>query len=137
LKEIEAVPGTSAVSVAHPLLGKYVFSCEGDVPLLFTENETNHEKLFPGQKQKNESQYVKDGINDCIVLGKQHAVNCKNQGTKVAAHYQINVGAGQTKVIRVRLSNSSPEQNGKLFGKRFEEVFADRLREADEFYKSI
>src|SRR6201987_2170332 len=40
LKEIEAVAGTSAVSVAHPLLGKYIFSCEGDVPLLFTENET-------------------------------------------------------------------------------------------------
>ena len=53
----------------HPKLGEFLFSCEGDVPLLFTENETNHEKLFPGQK--NESPYVKDGINDFVVQGNQ------------------------------------------------------------------
>jgi hypothetical protein len=56
------------VSVAHSKLGEFVLSCEGDVPLLFTENETNHERLFPG-RQKNESPYVKDGINDCVVQG--------------------------------------------------------------------
>ena len=118
-----------------PLLGEFILSCEGDVPLLFTENETNHERLFPGQK--NESPYVKDGINDCVVQGNQGAVNPGKQGTKVAAHYQVNVGAGQTKVIRLRLSKSSPDQKGKPFGKQFDEVFADRLREADEFYKSV
>jgi hypothetical protein len=105
------------------------------VPLLFTENETNHERLFPGQK--NESRYVKDGINNCVVQGKQDVVNREKQGTKVAAHYQINIGAGQTKVIRVRLSNGSAEQKGKLFGKQFDDIFADGLREADEFYKTI
>ena len=57
--------GTSAAVATHPLLGELIFSCEGEVPLLFTENETNHERLFPGQK--NESPYVKDGINDCVV----------------------------------------------------------------------
>jgi hypothetical protein len=137
LHQIEAAAGTSAVAVTHPLLGKYVFFCEGDVPLLFTENETNHEKLFPGQKQKNESPHVKDGINDCVVQGNRGAVNPGKNGTKAAAHYKINVGAGQTKVICVRLSDSSQEQRGKLFGKQFDEVFADRLREADEFYESI
>jgi hypothetical protein len=134
LKQMEAGAGTSAVAVAHPLLGKYTLSCEGDVPLLFTENETNHERLFG---QRNESPHVKDGINDCVVQGKQAAVNPDKKGTKVAAHYQINVGAGQTKVIRLWLSNSSPEQKGKPFGKQFDEVFAERLREADEFYKSV
>ena len=54
--------------------------------------------------QKNESPHVKDGINDCVVQGKQAAVNPEKKGTKVAAHYQVNVGAGQTKVIRLRLS---------------------------------
>ena len=135
LVQIEAEAGTSAVGVEHPLLGKYILTCEGDVPLLFTENETNHELLFPGQK--NESPYVKDGINDCVVHGKQAAVNPDKKGTKVAAHYQINVGAGQTKVIRLRVSNSSSEQKGAPFGKQFDEVFANRLREADEFYKSV
>jgi hypothetical protein len=135
LKQIKAAAGASTVAAAHPLLGELIFSCEGEVPLLFTENETNHERLFPGQK--NESSYVKDGINDCVVQGNQGAVNPEKQGTKVAARYQINVGAGQTKVIRLRLARTSPDQQGTPFGKPFDDVFADRLREADEFYKSV
>ncbi|PSH04468.1 MAG: glucosidase [Acidobacteria bacterium] len=135
LKQIATAAGTSAVTVAHPKLGKYIFACEGEVPLLFTENETNHERLFPGQK--NEDAYVKDGINDCVVQGKESAVNPAKTGTKVAAHYQINIGAGQTKVIRLRLSNSSLGANANPFGTQFDEVFAERLREADEFYKSV
>ncbi len=67
LKQVKAHSGASTVEATHPLLGKYTLSCEGDVPLLFCENETNHERLFPGQK--NESPYVKDGINDCVVSG--------------------------------------------------------------------
>jgi hypothetical protein len=136
LKQIKAATGASAVGATHPLLGEFVFSCEGDVPLLFTENETNHERLFPG-RQKNESPFVKDGINDCVVEGNQGAVNPGKQGTKVAAHYRVNVGAGQTQLIRLRLSKNSADQKSKPFGKEFDEVFTDRLREADEFYKSV
>jgi len=136
LKQIKAAAGTSAVTAAHPLLGEFILACEGEVPLLFTENETNHERLFPG-REKNESSHVKDGINDCVVQGNQGAVNPGQQGTKVAAHYQVKVGAGQTQVIRLRLSKSSAAQKGQPFGRQFDEVFADRLREADEFYKSV
>src|SRR5512137_126737 len=64
--------GISVVEAAHPLLGEFILSCEGEVPLLFTENETNHELLFG---QPNESLHVKDGINDCVVHGRQNAVN--------------------------------------------------------------
>ncbi|HUK88180.1 MAG TPA: hypothetical protein VLT85_10990, partial [Terriglobales bacterium] len=133
LKQIEAAAGTSAVKVTHSLLGSYIFTCEGEVPLLFTENETNHQRLF---FLKNASPYVKDGIHDCVVQGNHAAVNPDKKGTKVAAHYTIKVGAGQSKVIRLRLSKASPEQKGKPFGKQFDEIFAERLREADEFYKS-
>jgi glycosyl hydrolase family 63 len=80
---------------------------------------------------------VKDGVNDCVVQGKQEAVNPENTGTKVAAHYKMNLGAGQSKVVRLRLSKSFPEQKGKAFGKQFDEIFATRLHEADEFYKSV
>ena len=93
LQQIKATAGTTAVASTHPLLGEFILSCEGEVPLLFTENETNHERLFG---QKNESPHVKDGINDCVVQGNQGAVNPDKKGTKVAAHYQMNVGAGQT-----------------------------------------
>ncbi len=134
LRQIEAAAGTSAVAAAHSLLGEFIFSCEGEVPLLFTDNTTNHERLFG---QKNESPYVKDGINDCVVQGNQGTVNPEKQGTKVAAHYQVNVSAGQTQVIRLRLSKGSADQKGNPFGKPFDDVFAARLREADEFYKSV
>jgi hypothetical protein len=134
LEQIHTAAGTSAAAAVHPLLGKYIFSCEGEVPLLFTENETNHERLFG---QKNESSHVKDGINDFVVQAKQDAVNSDKRGTKVAAHYQIKVGAGQTKAVCLRLSKASLEQKSKTFGKQFDEVFAERLREADEFYKSV
>lgn len=135
LHQIQASAGTTAVAAAHSLLGAFILSCEGDVPLLFTDNETNHERLFQGQR--NETPYVKDGINDCVVQGRQAAVNPENQGTKVAGHYHVTIGAGQTTVIRLRLSSSFLEQKGELFGKPFDELFNDRLREADEFYKSV
>ncbi len=135
IKQIKTPVGTSGVAAVHPLLGEFVLSCEGDAPLLFTENETNHERLFSGQK--NESPYVKDGINDCVLQGRLGAVNPGKQGTKVAAHYRFNIGAGQTKMVRLRLSNNSADLKDKPFGNQFDEVFADRLREADEFYKSV
>ena len=64
-------------------------------------------------------------------------MNPDQTGTKVAAHYQATVGAGQTKVIRLRLSKSSPDRKVEPFGKNFDNVFADRLREADAFYQSV
>ncbi len=132
LKQIEAPSGVSAVAVVHPLLGESILSCEGRVSMLFTENETNHERVFNGHK--NESPYAKDGINDCVVQGRQEAVNPDRQGTKVAGHYKATVGAGQTTVIRLRLS--APDRKGHPF-EDFDKVFADRLREADEFYRSV
>ncbi len=142
IKQIEAATGTSAAAATHPLLGEFILSCEGDVPLLFTENETNHERLFPGQK--NESPYVKDGINDCVVQGHSDAVNPARQGTKVAAHYRVVVDPGQSATVRLRLTSQTtggPEQktNGKplAFRPDFDEILSARLQEADEFYRSV
>ena len=137
IKQVEAPRGTAAAAAAHSLLGAFRLACDGDVPLLFTENETNHERLFPGSGTSNESRYVKDGINDCVVHGRDDLVNPDREGTKVAAHYQATIGAGQTTVIRLRLSNGVPDHKGQPFGKSFDDIFASRLREADEFYKSV
>ena len=106
-------------AAAHPLLGAFIVSCEGNVPLLFTENETNHVRLFGTQ---NESPYVKDGINDCVVHGRQDAVNAEKHGTKVAAHYHVTIGAGQTSVIRLRLASSVLDKRGQPFGKPFDQA---------------
>ena len=135
IKQVKSVAGTSAAVASHSKLGELLFSCEGNVPLLFTENETNHEKLFPGQK--NESRYVKDGVNDYVIQGNIEAVNPEKQGTKVAAHYQVKIEAGASAVINLRLTNNSLAGSDKGFGEEFNEVFADRLREADEFYQAV
>ena len=121
LRQIKAPEGASAVAATHPLLGEFILYCEGDAPLLFTENETNHELLFPGHT--NESPYVKDGINDCVVQGRQGAVNPDKQGTKAAAHYRAAVGAGQTMVIRLRLTEFSGPA-----GRTFRQGFRQTLR---------
>ncbi|OPX98389.1 MAG: Mannosyl oligosaccharide glucosidase [Syntrophorhabdus sp. PtaB.Bin006] len=134
IKQIRGSAGTTAVAATHPLLGEFILSCEGETPLLFTENETNHERLFPGQK--NESPYVKDGINDCVVQGNQAAVNPEKQGTKVAAHYRLVVEPGQSTTVRLRLANQTPG-NAFPFGQGFDEILAARLQEADEFYRSV
>jgi len=135
LRQIETGSGASTVTAVHPLLGEFIFSCEGEIPLLFTENETNHERLFPGTK--NESPHVKDGINDFIVQGNPQSINPEKKGTKVAAHYTVNIGAGQSAVVRLRLAKYSEGNKGKPFGKTFDEIFKSRLSEADEFYKSV
>jgi hypothetical protein len=134
LSEMKSQTGTSALKATHHLLGEFILSCDAAVPLLFTENETNHERLFRGVK--NESPHVKDGINDFIVYGNQHAVNPEKKGTKASAHYKLNVGAGETSVIRLRLTKKTSDIVVKPFDD-FEKVFADRIREADEFYRSV
>ena len=102
LKQIEAPAGATAVAAAHPLLGAFILSCDGDVPLLFTENETNHERLFHGRRTRAPTSRTASTTAWC--RANQGAVNPGKQGTKVAAHYKVNIGAGQTSVIRLRLS---------------------------------
>ena len=86
-------------------LGDYFLHCEGNARLLFTENETNNERLFGSA---NSTPYVTDGINDYVVAGRHDGVNPSQTGTKAAAHYQVTVGAGATAIIRLRLSNADP-----------------------------
>ncbi len=136
LRKVPAPAGTSAVAARHPLLGECILSCEGDVPLLFTENETNNERLFPGQM--NASPYVKDGINDFVVQGRKSAVNPSNQGTKVAAHYRMTVPAGESATVRLRLTAPAGAAGAVArFGPAFDKTMADRIQEADEFYQAV
>lgn len=107
--------------------------CDGDTPLLFTENENNNAKLFG---TNNASPFVKDAFHDFVVHGAAGAVNPAQEGTKAAAHYQLEVPSGATRIVRLRLTTSSPAAVSAPFGD-FDAVFAARLQEADEFYASI
>jgi|GEM_PF-2292448 hypothetical protein len=81
LKQIEGPAGTRAIAAAHPILGEYFLYWEGEAPLLFTENETNHARL--SLDYPDAGPYLKDGINDYVVHGQQGAVNPANTGKKV------------------------------------------------------
>ncbi|HSE03096.1 MAG TPA: glucosidase [Methylomirabilota bacterium] len=127
-----AASGTSVIEAEHDSLGLRWLACGGTPELLFTENETNFERLYG---TANRGPYVKDGINDCVVLGRREAVNAAREGTKAAAHYRLRLGSGETASVRLRLSNTPP--HGDCLGSEFEALFAQRLREADEFYATV
>jgi hypothetical protein len=126
------------VALSHRELGERFFYAEGAAELLFTENETNAQRLFGAT---NPSPYLKDGINNYIIHGNQDAVNPEKQGTKVSAHYPLTLGAGESRTIRLRLSDqpsgNSKKALGRLFGNAFESVFTTRLQEADAFYATV
>ncbi len=106
LRQVAAQKGTKAVSASHPELGDRWLYVEGDAPLLFTENETNNERVFG---TTNAGPYVKDGINDYVVHGFQDAVNPGGVGTKVAADHVVAVAPGGTSVLRLRLTDLAPK----------------------------
>jgi hypothetical protein len=137
LERSTAPAGESAITARHSMLGEYALYCDGDVQLLFTENETNPTQLKlepPGA-----SPYRKDGINDYVVHGVQDAVNPAQRGTKAAAHYPLRVGAGKMASVRLRLMEKPKGKTAStgLFGQAFDDVMAARAREADDFYRSI
>ncbi|MEI8013358.1 MAG: glucosidase [Nitrospira sp.] len=124
--------GIPAIVAQHATLGTYYLYCDGEAPLLFCDNTTNNDRLFPGIP--NAFPYAKDGINDAVVQGRQTAVNPAHQGTKASAHYRQMVGPGQSMTVRLRLTNQA---STAPFGPAFVETFAVRLKEADEFYRSV
>jgi hypothetical protein len=133
LKQFAGRNDSRVVVASHPALGERYLYCQGDALLLFTENETNNERIF---SSSNASPYVKDAINDYVVHGKQSAVNPEGSGTKAAAHYQVNVGAGNPATFRLRLSTVAPAAMGDPFN-GFAETIQTRQREADEFYRAV
>src|SRR5271170_745506 len=133
LKQVPGQKGVLVVAASHADLGERYLYCEGDVPLLFTENETNNKRVFDTD---NAGPYVKDGINNYVVQGNYDAVNPERTGTKSAAHYQLTVGAGKTATIRLRLSDLAPAAWSDPF-KSFAEIMRTRQGEADEFYRVI
>jgi hypothetical protein len=81
----------SAIQAVHPKLGERFLYCDANATLLFTENETNTQRIFG---VPNRSPYVKDGINNYVVHGQKDAVNPEEQGTKAAAHYRLGAPSG-------------------------------------------
>jgi Mannosylglycerate hydrolase MGH1-like glycoside hydrolase domain len=123
----------AAIKLDHYYYGSRWLYCEGSPEFLFTENETNKSRLF---NVKNDSPYVKDGINDYVVHGVKTAVSPDPSGTKMSARYTSRVVPGQSFTLRLRLTAVAPS-SGKPLDGEFEEIFDARRTEADEFYGTV
>jgi hypothetical protein len=117
----------------HASLGRYRWAMEGTPELLFTENETNAERLYGSA---NPSPHVKDAFHAYVVNGRSDAVNPASVGTKAAARYRLLIPAGESRVVRLRLT-AETEAGGEPFEKAFERTFQARRDEADAFYAPL
>ena len=124
------VQGSRLIHAQHHELGDYWLACEGTPEFLFTENETNTQRLWGVE---NHTPFVKDGIHETLVKGAQGKVNPQNVGTKVAAHYALHIEAGATQTVVLRLSSNRQETPFANAA----ELFTIRVQEADAFYSTI
>src|SRR5919198_338914 len=131
MRHVAGGPGWAAIRADHEELGRRWLSCAGDVPLLFTGNETNNERIFGSP---NSSPYVKDGIDRYVVHGDAAAVDPERTGTKAAAHHQLTIAGGQSATVRLRLTDA---EAAEPFGPDLDGLMARRRAEADEFYDGI
>jgi len=141
LQKVPTDASYSVISASLPELGDRFLYCDGAPALLFTENETNNERLF---QTPNATLYAKDGINDYILHHHESAVNPQNIGTKAAASYPITLGPNQSQTIRLRLIESAPklprlpqESQFVPFEANFDAFMQMRAREADAFYATV
>jgi mannosylglycerate hydrolase MGH1-like protein len=125
--------GRAAIAAVHPMLGAYELrgetAGESGPELLFTENETNVARLFGAE---NPQPYVKDAFHRAVIQGDGDAVNPAQEGTKAALHYVLTVPAGEQRVVRLRFVQGAAADVATA---QVDRIFADRMGEADEFYR--
>ena len=125
--------GHSVIELEEPYLGKRYLHAAPGAELLFTENETNAERLFGAP---NPTPYVKDAFHKRVVHGNDAAVNPARRGTKAAAHYRLTAPAGGSARVRLRLTDDV-WSTGEPLGKDFDRILGERQAEADEFYAAV
>jgi len=123
----------AVIEAAHDVYGERYLYCEGEPELLFTENDTNTQRLYGTP----DGAFAKDGINEYVVGGVSSAVNPEGRGTKAAARYVLTIEPGGERVVRLRFTEEPPSSVDESFGEEFERTFEARRREADEFYASV
>jgi hypothetical protein len=132
LARADDVSGATVIRAEQHYYGTRWLVCQEHPKLLFTENETNFQRLFG---VPNRSPHVKDGIDGYIVHGRRDAVNSGAEGTKVAASYRITMQPGQSAVFRLRFTADQPSED--VLSDGFDTVWEERVGEAKEFYSKM
>jgi len=122
----------NVLECVHESMGSHYLYGERSGLVLFTENETNRERLF---NQPNASPAVKDAFHNAVITDDLSLVNNRKNGTKSAVMHQRTIAGGESVIIKLRLRKETIGQDP--FGQEFEEVFKQRVREADEFYSQF
>ncbi|GAB3848663.1 glucosidase [Hymenobacter terrigena] len=118
------------IHAEHRDLGALTLYCDEAPSLLFCENATNTGRLHNAPSTE---QFFKDGINNYLLHGQAGAVNPERTGTKAAAHYELVIAAGATRVVRLRLA--APDLKTPFAD--FDQTLKLRLSEADQFYQTL
>jgi hypothetical protein len=130
-QDIPIGPAGPTLIAEHATLGRFVLRAESrPAAVLFTENETNTERLFD---YPNATPYVKDAFHQAVAGGRPQAVNPRQAGTKAALHYVLELPPGGEATVCLRLSGAE-EPIGEAFGEPFRALFDERRREADAFH---
>jgi hypothetical protein len=131
IKLVEANLVNCELKINHPELDDYSFYCESPKTVLFTENETNAERLF---HRSNETPFVKDAFHDAVLKDDFRLFANKKGGTKSSFLFYFDVAPAACVTIKLRLSK---EILTNPLDKDFDDVFVRRLKEADDFYDDI
>lgn len=126
-----------AIVAKHSEMPDYQLRCEGATQYLFTDNETNDEKLFHAQ---NRARYLKDGFHDFLIDGNQDAVNPALVGTKATPVYHKILAPGEEWSVRLRLCSSSSMQKtplSEIFGETFSNIIKVREEECLSYYQVL
>lgn len=130
---MDSVPGAAVIAIKEHRYGPRWLYAEGAPALLFTENETNAERMWG---MRNATPYVKDSFNDYLLHAKTEAVNPDRFGSKSAAHYRTNIAPGASATFRLRMTTNDPSaQQVVPFGPEFDKTLELRRSEADQFYE--
>ena len=126
--------GASVMQATHRRIGDYFLIADGSPQMLFTENDTNRERVYGSP---NPAPYAKDGFNDFVVDGKKSAVNEVQTGTKAAFHYAETIAAGGSHTFKLRLTTPPHDDPQAALGASHDAVFSTRIKEADAFYETL
>jgi Glycosyl hydrolase family 63 C-terminal domain len=158
IRKIVGPESCQCVEVQHWQYGKRWLLCAGQPQLLFTENQTDYERIF---NVKNPTPFVKDAFHEYLIHKNQSAINPQQAGTKMAAYYALTIAPGDITTLKLRLTDIDPlggantvsDRSGTTasaaranhtsevpaandFGKGFDHLFELRIKEADDFYAS-
>ena len=158
IRKTAGLQNCQCVEVEHWQYGKRWLLCAGQPQLLFTENQTDYERIF---NVKNPTPFVKDAFHEYLIHKNQAAINPQQNGTKMAAYYPLTLSPGDSATLKLRLTDMDPlgemnsdskkpgsvpspahaEPNDEVpsandFGTGFDRLFDLRQKEADDFYAS-